>query len=180
MWPDLSIFCFLGKHLKPAASIILPKLSTLLGNFCKGVKIIHFSSEIIFGQLLWTFGDFLLVTLKAFNNPWCKSAILFCHIYVGYHGSTLANLSPAIRTTIPWVWWRRSGQESSRSVAASWPPCGRTWPPVTRSRGPCFPPAAWSINRPLVRLTLPTSVTRFTQISPLWQNVTSHWHFFQM
>ena len=28
------------------------KLPTVLGNFCKGVKIIHFSREIIFGQLL--------------------------------------------------------------------------------------------------------------------------------
>ena len=28
------------------------KSPTFLGNFCKGVKIIHFSSEIIFGQLL--------------------------------------------------------------------------------------------------------------------------------
>ena len=25
----------------------------MLGNFCKGVKIIHFSSEIIFGQLFF-------------------------------------------------------------------------------------------------------------------------------
>ena len=31
--------------------------------FCKGVKISNFSSEIIFGQLLQTFGIFLLVTL---------------------------------------------------------------------------------------------------------------------
>ena len=29
------------------------------GNFCAGAKIFNFSSEIIFGQLLWTFGDFL-------------------------------------------------------------------------------------------------------------------------
>ena len=28
------------------------QISYILGNFCKGVKIIHFSSEIIFGQLL--------------------------------------------------------------------------------------------------------------------------------
>ena len=41
----------------------LPKLPTLLGNFCKGVKIIHFSCEIVFGQLLWTFVNFHLVTL---------------------------------------------------------------------------------------------------------------------
>ena len=30
---------------------------------CKRVKIFNCSSEIIFGQLLWTFGDFFLVTL---------------------------------------------------------------------------------------------------------------------
>ena len=47
----------------PVATNILPKLPTLLGNFCKGVKIIHFSIAIIFGQLLQTFGDFYLVTL---------------------------------------------------------------------------------------------------------------------
>ena len=29
-----------------------------IGNFCKGVKIYHFSSEIMFGQALQTFGDF--------------------------------------------------------------------------------------------------------------------------
>ena len=35
----------------------------ILGNFCKGVKIFNFSCEINFGQLQYTFGDFLLVTL---------------------------------------------------------------------------------------------------------------------
>ena len=59
----LDDFCFLGKHSKPVGAIILPKWLTLLGDFCKCVKIIHFSSEIIVGQLLLTFGDFLLVTL---------------------------------------------------------------------------------------------------------------------
>ena len=39
----------LGKFLNPLASINLPKYPTFLGNFCKGVKIYHFSSEIIFG-----------------------------------------------------------------------------------------------------------------------------------
>jgi len=34
------------------ATINLPKSSTFLVNLCKGVKIIHFSSEINFGQLL--------------------------------------------------------------------------------------------------------------------------------
>ena len=38
-------------------------LLPFLGNFCKGVNIIQFSSEIIFEQLLLKFGDFYLVTL---------------------------------------------------------------------------------------------------------------------
>ena len=42
----------------PLAPINLPKSSIFFGNFCKGVKIYHFSSEIIFGHLLKTFGDF--------------------------------------------------------------------------------------------------------------------------
>ena len=52
VWPELAIFCTLGTFLKPFATINLPKFSTFLGNFCKGAKIIHFSNEIIFGQLL--------------------------------------------------------------------------------------------------------------------------------
>ena len=43
--------------------LICPNLLPFLGNFCKGVNIIHFSSEIIFGQLLLKFGNFYLVTL---------------------------------------------------------------------------------------------------------------------
>ena len=49
--------------LKPLAAIISSKSFTFLGNFGKGVKIFNFTSLIIFGQFLWTFGDFLLVTL---------------------------------------------------------------------------------------------------------------------
>ena len=44
-------FCTLGNFLKPLATINLPKYPTFLGNFCKEVKINHFFSEIIFGQL---------------------------------------------------------------------------------------------------------------------------------
>ena len=50
VWPDWMIFCTLGNHSKPVATIILPKSPTLVGNFCKGVKIIHFSSGIILGN----------------------------------------------------------------------------------------------------------------------------------
>ena len=53
----------LGNFSKPLATISLPKSLAFLGNFCKGVKVYHFSIEIIFGQLLQTFGDFYLVTL---------------------------------------------------------------------------------------------------------------------
>ena len=42
----------LGKFLKPLGPINLPKSLTFLDNFRKGVKIYHFSIEIIFGQLL--------------------------------------------------------------------------------------------------------------------------------
>ena len=56
-------FIGLWDFLKSLATIILPKSPTFLGNFSKVVKIYHFSSEIIFGQLLQTFGDFFLVTL---------------------------------------------------------------------------------------------------------------------
>ena len=65
-------FWTLGNFLKPLAAINLSKSPTFLGKFCKGVKIFHFSSEIIFGQLLWTFGYFLLVTLVVTNRHCSK------------------------------------------------------------------------------------------------------------
>ena len=39
------------QYLKPLAKINLPKSPTFLGNFCKGVKMYHFPSEIILGNL---------------------------------------------------------------------------------------------------------------------------------
>ena len=59
----LGDFLHFGQPFKAGGKIILPELPTLLDNFCRGVKIYHFSIEIILGQLLWTFGDFYLVTL---------------------------------------------------------------------------------------------------------------------
>ena len=50
VWPDWVIYWTLGNFLKPLATIHLPKSPIFLGNFCKGVKIVHFSSEIIFGN----------------------------------------------------------------------------------------------------------------------------------
>ena len=43
VWPDWAIYWTLDKFLKPLATINLPKSATFLGNFCKGVKILHFS-----------------------------------------------------------------------------------------------------------------------------------------
>ena len=41
-----------GQFLKHLATIKLPKSPTFLGNFCKGVKIYHFSCEIILGNFI--------------------------------------------------------------------------------------------------------------------------------
>ena len=60
VWPDWVIYWTLGNFLKLMAKIILPKLPTLLGNFWKGVKIYHFSCEIIFGQLFRHLAIFLV------------------------------------------------------------------------------------------------------------------------
>ena len=57
VWPDWAIYWTLGNFSKPLASINMPKSFTFLGNFCWGVKSYHFSCEIIFGQLLWIFGN---------------------------------------------------------------------------------------------------------------------------
>ena len=50
VWPDWAIYWTLGNFLYPLAAIDSPKSSTFLGNFCKDVKIYHFSSEIILGN----------------------------------------------------------------------------------------------------------------------------------
>ena len=66
-WGDLLDF---GQLFKALTMINLPKSPTFLGNFFNGAKIFKFSSQIIFGQILQTFGDFLLVTLPASSG--CK------------------------------------------------------------------------------------------------------------
>ena len=63
VWQDWAIYWTLGNFLQPLATLNLPNSLTFLGNFYKGVKLYHISSEIILGQLLLTFGDFFLVTL---------------------------------------------------------------------------------------------------------------------
>ena len=68
-----------GQLFKACGTIILPESLTFSGKFCKGVKIYHFSSEIFFGQLLQTFGDFLLLTLDSNNEA------VFIHWFCSYH-----------------------------------------------------------------------------------------------
>ena len=46
VWPDWAIYWILGNFLKPLATINLPKSPTFLVNYCKCVKMHHFSSEI--------------------------------------------------------------------------------------------------------------------------------------
>ena len=48
--PDWAIYLTLGNFSKPGATICLSKSPTVQGNFCKGVKIFNFSSEIILGN----------------------------------------------------------------------------------------------------------------------------------
>ena len=71
VWPDWSIYWTLGNFLKPLATTNLPKSPTFLGIFWKGVKFYHFSSEIIFRQLLWTLGDF-------FWSHWLRPTASYC------------------------------------------------------------------------------------------------------
>ena len=52
VWTDFGNLLEFGQLLKPLATINLPKSSIVLNSFCEGVKIYHFSSEIIFRQLL--------------------------------------------------------------------------------------------------------------------------------
>ena len=69
VWLDWAIYWTLGNFSRHVAKIDLPKSPTFLGNFCKGVKMNHFSSEIIFlvksflGNFYRHLAIFFLVTL---------------------------------------------------------------------------------------------------------------------
>ena len=58
-----------GQLFKAFGSNLFAQISHNLRHFCKGVKIYHFSSEIILGNFLKTFGDFFLVTLLSTSTP---------------------------------------------------------------------------------------------------------------
>ena len=48
----LGDFLHFGQLLKACGNNYFSQIAHILGNFCGGVKMYHFSSEIIFGQLL--------------------------------------------------------------------------------------------------------------------------------
>ena len=52
VWPDWAIYWTLGNFLKPLATINLPKSLSFLANFCKGVKIYHFSKGNFYRHLV--------------------------------------------------------------------------------------------------------------------------------
>ena len=93
VWQDWAIYWTLGKFLKPLSTINLPKSPTFLGNFCKGVKIIHFSSEIIFGQLFLTFGNFFWSHWYQTTNKYklCTIYYLWCPTVLTFGLSKQAN-----------------------------------------------------------------------------------------
>ena len=68
VWPDWAIYWIFGQFLKPLARINLPKSPALFSNFFKGVKIYHFSSEIILGNFysdsFWSHCKVILIKLS--------------------------------------------------------------------------------------------------------------------
>ena len=60
----LGDFLHFGQLFNGHGKKYFSQIAHILGSFCRGAKIFHFSSGIIFGQLLLKFGDFLLVTLQ--------------------------------------------------------------------------------------------------------------------
>ena len=82
------IYWTLGNFLKPLATIYLPNSPTFLGNYC---KVFHFSSEIIFGQLLLTFGDFFwsqwlwpMRQIRANNRQYFMATFFTLHFFIKF------------------------------------------------------------------------------------------------
>ena len=82
-----------GQVFKALATIDLPKSLTFLANFSNGVKIYHFSSAIIFGQLLLKYPP-----LTPFVKPRNVSNLLindFCEYNLPYPQSAFTH-NPAL------------------------------------------------------------------------------------
>ena len=74
VWPDWAIFWILDNFLKPLATINLPKSFPFLGNFSKGVKIIHFLVK----PLLGNFYRHLAIFIWSHCGPANKKTLLVC------------------------------------------------------------------------------------------------------
>ena len=75
----------MGNFLKPLATINLPKSSIFLGIFGEGIKIYHFYSEIIFGQLfldIWRFFS----GHTAWGPPIVKNILTFSECFLDVSG----------------------------------------------------------------------------------------------
>ena len=70
VWQDWAIYWTLDNFINSLATITLPKYPTFLENFCKGVIIYHFSSEIKFGAIFTDIWWFFLVTLIVWFEVW--------------------------------------------------------------------------------------------------------------
>ena len=86
MWRFIGLW---ATFLKPQATINLPKSLTFLGNFCKGVKMSHFSSEIIFRQLLQTIRDFF-----SGHTGSIRLVICICAYHLGYKNNSRGSCIP--------------------------------------------------------------------------------------
>ena len=116
VWPDWAIFCTLANFLRPLATINLPKSPIFFGNFCKVVKIYHICSGIIFGQLLWIFGNFFLVTCccHATCSGIKEESILF------------AAAGTSLRITISLA-WHNNNPRRSIMIRTVWPDWAIYW-----------------------------------------------------
>ena len=47
-WDQIGLFITFGGNFQSLWQQLFSQIAHILGNFCKGVKIFHFSSEIIF------------------------------------------------------------------------------------------------------------------------------------
>ena len=93
-----SIFCALGNFLKPLATINLPKSLTLLGNFCKGVKIYHFLVKSFLGNFYRHLAIF-------FWSHWCcryNSRVILTKNCLD-HLKSLPSWFSQIKNTVLWI-----------------------------------------------------------------------------
>ena len=112
----------------------LPKSLKFLGNFCKGVKIFNFSSEISSGQLLQTFGDFLLVTLLQSSNASFKPYNFCCRHKASDKVKVLLVLPDKMfLIAIPIIFYKL--QSGMKTVGPDWTFFASSWQQIFFQKG---------------------------------------------